>query len=335
MRRLPLLLLILLRTGTAAAADSCPAWERTLKLPDGPLHIGLETYPQTLGLKDHEVVLTFDDGPGPSTTPRVLDALKQACVHATFFLVGRRTNAAPELARRELAEGHTIGHHSMTHPYFTLRGFDQASADRDIDAGVAADEVALYGKDAGTAAHPHTPFFRFPGFADTPALLSSLDSRKYIVFGADLWAADWIRMTPDFEREHVLSLLDKAPHHNGIILFHDTVPSTAAMLPGLLAELRHRGYTIVHLVHDPAAPAPPLTPADKGWHSETEAIIAHLWPPIRLGAHHEASLLADMGPTEATRKQARRASVQRAGARIKPILHRFARHARRWRRGPA
>ena len=62
----PLLLPILLLAGTpAAAADKCPAWERVLKLPDGPLHLGLETYPQTLGLRDREVVLTFDDGPTP------------------------------------------------------------------------------------------------------------------------------------------------------------------------------------------------------------------------------------------------------------------------------
>ena len=334
-RILPSLFLTLLLAGTADAAPAarCPAWERVLKVPDGPLHIGLQTYPQTLDLGDREVVLTFDDGPGPTTTPRVLDALKQACVHATFFLVGRRTAAAPELARRELAEGHTIGHHSMTHPYFTLRGFDQASAERDIDAGVLADEAALYGKDAGTAAHPHTPFFRFPGFADTPALLATLDSRKFVVFGSDHWAADWIPMSPAFEREHVLRLLDKAPHHSGIILFHDTVPSTAAMLPSLLAELQRRGYTIVHLVHDAAAPAPPLTQADKGWHAETETIIAHLWPPIRPGAHHEGTLLADTGASEPTAvRRPRHGPVARASGRVR-TARRAILHARHWRRG--
>ena len=333
-----MLLLALLLAGTpAAAADKCPAWERVLKLPDGPLHLGLETYPQTLGLKDHEVVLTFDDGPDPAKTPHVLDALKQACVHATFFLVGRRTHAAPELARRELAEGHSIGHHSMTHPYFTLRGFDEQSAERDIDAGVLADEVALYGKDAGTAAHPHTPFFRFPGFADTPALLGALDSRKYIVFGADLWAEDWLQMSPAYERDRVLRLLEKAPHHNGIILFHDTVPWTVAMLPGLLADLRTRGYTIVHLVHDSAAPAPALTLAGKDWHNESEAVIAHLWPPILPGVHHTANLLADMGPGEppATRRPPRRARGVRARATVRRTAHRFVWHARHWRRGHA
>ena len=326
--RMCLLASLVLAAG-AARADTCPHWERTLKLGDGPLHLGLETYPQTLGLKDREVVLTFDDGPSPATTPRVLDALKAQCVHATFFLVGRRTEADPELARRELAEGHTIGHHSMTHPYFTLRGFDEASAERDIDAGVLADEVALYGKQAGTAAHPHTPFFRFPGFADTPALLGDLDARHYVVFGADLWAADWIRMSPAFERAHVLDLLEKAPHHNGIILFHDTVPSTAAMLPGLLAELRKRGYTIVHVVHDPTAPAPPLTKAGPGWHSETEAIIAHVWPPIRPEAHHETGLLADLGPVvraPANRPRLARRTLTKTPA---PLRKRMARHGRR------
>ena len=337
MRRLPpLLLLAVLHAGTAAAATpTCPAWERTLNVPDGPLHVGLETYPQTLALRDREVVLTFDDGPSPATTPRVLDALKRECVHATFFLVGRRTEAAPELARRERADGHTIGHHSMTHPAFTLRGFDEASAERDIDAGVAADEKALYGKDAGAPAHPHTPFFRFPGFADTPALLGALDARRYVVFGTDLWAEDWLPMTPDFERAHVLRLLDAAPHHNGILLLHDTVPSTAAMLPGLLAELRRRGYTVVHLVHDAAAPAPALTLAGRGWHAETETIIARLRPPIRPGAHHEAADPAGAGPIEpaADVGHTRRAHrVRVAGRAMRRSMHAYAWHARHWRR---
>src|SRR5262249_32103881 len=67
-------------------------------------------------LVDKEVVLTFDDGPSPGTTPAVLDALRRECVRATFFLLGRNAAAHPELAKRELAEGHTVAHHSFRHP---------------------------------------------------------------------------------------------------------------------------------------------------------------------------------------------------------------------------
>ena len=55
-------------------------------------------------------MLTFDDGPWPGTTPKVLDALKAECVRATFFLLGRNAAANPQIARRELAEGHRFGH---------------------------------------------------------------------------------------------------------------------------------------------------------------------------------------------------------------------------------
>ena len=85
-------------TAACAAAPGCGpdklGTERTLTLSTaGGFAIGLQTYPQTLALADHEVVLTFDDGPWPTTTPKVLDALARECVKATFFLIGR--NARP------------------------------------------------------------------------------------------------------------------------------------------------------------------------------------------------------------------------------------------------
>src|SRR6195256_30309 len=61
--------------------------------------IGLKSFPQTLPLDDHEVVLTFDDGPWPSTTPLVLAALAHECVRATFFLIGKPASEHPELVR--------------------------------------------------------------------------------------------------------------------------------------------------------------------------------------------------------------------------------------------
>ena len=194
---LPIIVALALAATAGPAAAACLP-ERVVALDPAvaPLHLGIQSFPTTLALKEREIVLTFDDGPAPATTPRVLAALRAACVHATFFLVGRRTVAAPALARREHEEGHGVGHHSDTHPAFTLRGFDTASAETDIQNGVEADEIAVYGKDA-TPDHPHEPFFRFPGFADTPALLAWLDTRGIAAFGSDLWAADWLVMSAE------------------------------------------------------------------------------------------------------------------------------------------
>ena len=255
----------------------------------GPIHVGLKSYPRTLQLADHEVVLTFDDGPDKLTTPEVLDALRDQCVRATFFLIGRNAAANPRLVRREIAEGHTVGHHSGTHPSFTLRGFDDASAKADIEAGIS--EVEKSGSDhPDPPSHPHVPFFRFPGFADTPSLLAYLDARKIAVFGTDLWASDWLKMTPDYEREHVIALLDRAPHHSGIILFHDTKASTAAMLPAFLRELRDKHYSVVHLSVGEGRGPTEMTPPVSPFTSETDRIIAQLRQPIVPGAHHSGAI---------------------------------------------
>ncbi len=124
----------------AAAGAACPAGtlgpERTLALgTKGGFAIGLKTYPQTLDLADHEVVLTFDDGPSPKTTPLVLDALAKQCVHATFFLIGRNAAAHPALVRREVADGETLGNHTFSHPARTLRLMSEKAAEADIEKG--------------------------------------------------------------------------------------------------------------------------------------------------------------------------------------------------------
>ena len=258
----------------AACPPTALGTERTLTVGSkGGLTLGLKTYPQTLDLADHEVVLTFDDGPWPATTPQVLDALARQCVKATFFLIGRNAAAAPWLVRREIAEGHTLGHHTFSHPAATLRGVPDAVARRDIDKGFAADDEAAYGQ---AAAEPRVPFFRFPGFADTPELVSWLEGRNIAIFGADLWASDWLLMTPQAELHLVLERLEA--HKGGILLLHDTRRETARMLPELLVELKKRGFKIVHLV--PGTEPPALRKAPQGWTSETEAIIRQVEPKL-------------------------------------------------------
>src|SRR3984885_4781948 len=180
-----------------------------------PPRVGLQSFPQTLPLDDHEVVLTFDDGPSPRTTPRVLAALAHECVRATFFLIGKHASEHPELVRRIAAEGHTIGHHTWMHR--SLMKIDPSKATEEIDRGISADEMALRGVATSV---PSTPFFRFPGFESTPATLDLLQSRGIVVFGADLWASDWNPMTPKQELTLIVDRLKIAG--KGIILFHDT-----------------------------------------------------------------------------------------------------------------
>jgi len=240
------------------------------------LHVGMKSYAQTLALKDREVVLTFDDGPLPGPTGRVLDALKAECARATFFLIGRNAQANPHLVRRELAEGHTIAHHSWSHPRVTLRGLSGPAAIRDIQKGIAAVEKAAYGTNYQGGA-PRVPFFRFPGFADSQITLDWLDRNRIVTFGTDVWASDWVRMSPAAGLGLVMRRLER--RRRGIILFHDTQAVTAAMLPRFLRMLKSRGYKLVHLVPGGTG-ATPLEKAGQRWRSETEAILARIMPRL-------------------------------------------------------
>ena len=247
-RLLALTSLLALLGGTAHAATlECPRKDAlgtsrviTVDAATFP-RVGTKSFPETLPLHDKEVVLTFDDGPWPPTTKKVLRALADECVHATFFLIGKPAAAHPDIVKLIAAGGHTIGHHSWSHP--NLAQMPEKDAISQIDRGIAADEKALHGVETTT---PSTPFFRFPGFASTPALLDVLQSRGIAVFGADLWASDWLVMTPQQELELLTRRLKEA--RKGIILLHDPKAHTAAMLPAFLRYLRENDYHVVQVV---------------------------------------------------------------------------------------
>ncbi|HVY19977.1 MAG TPA: polysaccharide deacetylase family protein [Bauldia sp.] len=214
--------------------------------PTGGFAVGsMQRYRGSLGLEPGEVVLTFDDGPMPGRTDKVLDALDAACVKATFFVVGRMARAYPDLLAREAAEGETIGTHSWSHPT-TLARLSYDAGARQIDRGIAA-IAALLG-------HAPAPFFRFPGFGDSRALRQKLNDQGIAIFGADVVGSDWTGISADAIRRNVLRRLKQ--HNGGIVMLHDIKKATAKMLPQLLADLKLAGYRIVAIV--PTAPVAAL-----------------------------------------------------------------------------
>lgn len=268
------LIFVALLVGAAGTARACGpdalGVSRVIEVGGAP-QVGLKTYPRTLALADHEVVLTFDDGPS-SATPKVLEALAAQCAEATFFLIGRNAQERPELVRREIAEGHTVGSHSWSHPSKSLRALELAAGIEEIERGDRAVQTASGGK----ASH----FFRFPGFGDSPALLEAAAARNMPVFGTDLWASDWNPMTSQRELKLLMFRLRKAGR--GLILLHDIHRQTAGMIPELLRTLKAEGFKLVHLV--PGTSAPELRLAPSGWSSETEAYYSKLFktvPPAR------------------------------------------------------
>ena len=215
--------------------------------PNDYQRLGTLNYQQTLPLDDHEVVLTFDDGPLPPYSSQVLDILASQCVKAMFFLVGEMAKAYPAVARRVHDEGHTIGSHSQDHP---LR-FDRISDEKmrwEIDAGIDDVNAAL-GDGGGLA-----PFFRIPGFGRTDVVESELAARSLVVFSTDTVADDWHRhISPSQIIARAMSRLEAKG--KGMLLLHDIHPWTVAALPGLLKALKDKGFRIVQVV--PSATVPP------------------------------------------------------------------------------
>jgi peptidoglycan-N-acetylglucosamine deacetylase len=209
---------------------------RTMIVDPAALHqVGTEQYAQTLPLRDHEVVLTFDDGPAPLTTEKVLDALAAECASANFFIVGEHARERPDLVRRAYRDGHTVGTHSQTHPDLARMPLD--AAEREIEDGIASVQAAL-----GPRVTP-APFFRAPYLQATPELERFLGKRGLMQWSADVIPQDWQPLTPEEVVARTLNLLQAKG--SGIILMHDVQPHTAAALPMLLRQLKEHGYSIV------------------------------------------------------------------------------------------
>jgi peptidoglycan-N-acetylglucosamine deacetylase len=193
-----------------------------------------------LPLTDKEVVLTFDDGPVPRYSNQILDILAAQCVKATFFLVGEMARAHPSTVRRIFAEGHTIGTHSEDHPS-RFGKLPPSLVEYEIDKGII---------DVGVALGDHrqvAPFFRVPGLARSEVIESELAARVLVDFGSDTVADDWHhRISP--KKIIVLAMKRLEARGKGILLLHDIHPGTVAALPGLLKELKQRGFHVVHVV---------------------------------------------------------------------------------------
>lgn len=215
---------------------------------------GVFQYPTTLDLEPGEVVLTFDDGPRAKTTLSIMRSLDAECVKATFFPIGRLAVEQRELLRELAAHGHTIGSHSWSHPYDIGRmKVDRAAWE--IQKGFAASRYAI--------GMPAAPLFRYPELNDPASVNAYLASRNIAIFSFDIGSDDWMRLSAPAIIRKTLSRLQR--RGRGIILMHDIHETTAAALPYLLAELRRRGYRVVHIVpRQPDAEIPDKAPTLMG-----------------------------------------------------------------------
>jgi peptidoglycan/xylan/chitin deacetylase (PgdA/CDA1 family) len=208
-------------------------------------------------LADGEVVLTFDDGPLRQHTRAVLKALAEHCTKATFFMVGRMAAADPAMVREVANAGHTVAAHTWSHA--RLQGLAADKARDEIELGFSAVARALQA--------PMAPFFRFPYLRTSPEAVAHLKERDIASFAIDVDSRDF--RTRDAAAVENTVLAQLAARRKGILLFHDIQPSTAHALPGILGELKKRGFKVVHIV-----PKQPVTTL-KAYDKQAERLIAH------------------------------------------------------------
>jgi len=227
-------------TCTTHAADCGPealGTSRVIALPHASAAYGTFQH-APLPLAPGEVVLTFDDGPRPESTPLVLKALEAQCVKASFFLIGSEMLRSPDLARQVLKSGHAVGGHGYQHDHFPQLK-DREQLDNLLQLQRAFRTVFGFEPAA----------WRFPYFEESQPLMGELQKQGLIVLSADLAIDDWLTdQSPAMLEARLLERLREKK--GGIVLMHDAQDQTAHALPQLLAALKREGYKIVQVRWD-------------------------------------------------------------------------------------
>jgi peptidoglycan-N-acetylglucosamine deacetylase len=204
---------------------------------------GFEHYKAYDFLQNKEVVLTFDDGPWLNSTKSVLDTLANHCTKATFFAIGKHALYYPDILKQVASAGHSIGTHTFSHIDLSKLQPDQAK--EEIEKGFSAVKLALGGTTSSS-------FFRFPALRGPQDMEAYLGSRNIAIFSTDIDSFDFKHgKKPEAIIKTVMEKLEKKG--KGIVLLHDFQKGTATALPALLAELKAKGYKIVHLKSKAAA----------------------------------------------------------------------------------
>lgn len=176
--------------------------------------------------------LTFDDGPNPIYTPRILRALSDYQIKANFFVLGVNAKKYPDTLKVTESEGQSIGAHSMAHQNYKALSF--VSASKDIMDVYDVIESIL-----GSA----QPFFRFPYGNKTPRLSQFLKQHNISEFFWNIDSLDWKYKDPNVLLPYVMNHTKNIGR--GIALFHDIHPQTAAILPQYLDFLEKSGFSTV------------------------------------------------------------------------------------------
>ncbi|WP_223285197.1 polysaccharide deacetylase family protein [Paenibacillus sp. PL91] len=186
--------------------------------------------------EDKKIALTFDDGPYPDTTDKILDLLKKYDAKATFFVLGNKVERYPETIKREIAEGHEVANHTFNHVYFM----------RSISDETIRDEIVKTEKALETLTGKKPLLFRPPGGYYNE---HSIQIAKTLGYTTIMWS--WHQDTNDWKSPGVNRIVNKVldnARNGDIVLLHDYIPGstqTVRALETILRELDHRGFEFV------------------------------------------------------------------------------------------
>ena len=200
------------------------------------------------------VAITFDDGPDPVLTPRLLDLLKERHIHATFFLVGKNAAAFPAVVQRIVEEGHEVGNHSWSHPLLTQLSKESVESQlrRTHEAIVKACGIA--------------PLLYRPPYGSV-RLSQRAQIEKTFGYSSILWDVDPQDWQHPRNAQKVYDRIHSQTRPGSIILCHDIHETTIAAMPATLDDLAARGYrfaTVTQLIAFTTPPeivGPPAPPA--------------------------------------------------------------------------
>ena len=198
-----------------------------------------------IGASDNKIALTFDDGPDPRWTPRILDVLKQKQAPATFFVIGTDVSQWPQLVKREYAEGHEIGNHTYTHPAFddikkAEIHWELNLTQRLLESTIGAKSILF---------RPPYGIDHQPEYAEEVAQLPIAQDMGYLIIGQKIDAHDWRQVDgKQISAQEITGNVMRQVGNGNIILFHDgggERANTVAALPAIIDTLRQQGYQLV------------------------------------------------------------------------------------------
>jgi cellulose synthase/poly-beta-1,6-N-acetylglucosamine synthase-like glycosyltransferase/peptidoglycan/xylan/chitin deacetylase (PgdA/CDA1 family)/spore germination protein YaaH len=234
---------------------------------------------QYVGYRPNQVALSFDDGPDPEWTPKILDVLKKYKVVGTFFLIGDEAQENVGVMKRIYREGHEIGNHTYTHP--DISGIST----RQLELELALTERLFASKLGVNPVYFRPPYSidQEPDTNDQAAPIETIQSKGYVVIGDKIDTDDWDehpRKPPQEITDSVLHQLDEMKTHawmrGSVILLHDgggDRSATVAALPLLIETLRAKGYEIVPVSELAGQTREQVMPPLTGWKQHLPAFV--------------------------------------------------------------